>query len=103
MEQDLSINISSPWGEYDFKGSAFGLPFIRQCVDQLEFILAGASEDKIAGIKNDIEGYKQVLATENEELAVRFIAIKDEARKQRQRFKDNLAVIDHLKSINQWI
>jgi len=90
---ELEFKISAPWGEFECHTM---LSFIQQCIVQLK------SFNSTDHRQLDIEGYEQVLATGNEDLAKLFLKTKDDARRSHTYFKNNLAVVDFLKKEGKW-
>jgi hypothetical protein len=95
----FTADVSAPWGDFKYEGS---LSFIRQCIAQLEWFLSQSQSPNPEHTKFDIEGYKQILATEREDLADLFLKTKDDARRKHEYFENNIAIIDFLKKEGKW-
>lgn len=93
-----TFDISAPWGEFKCETM---LSFIQQLIAQLESYLPNSSNPQFT--KDDIEGYKQVLATGREDLADLFLQTKGVARENGVPFKNNLDVIAYLTKKGRWV
>jgi len=101
MSEHFEISIDAPWGQSELKTNedSFFLGCIRQFISQLEFIKGHSPSE---GVERDLAGYQMVLDTGREEVAKIFCKVKDTARRERQPFKDNLTIVDTIKTMGKW-
>lgn len=106
FEVDLDAGktkIEAPWGATKIDiGDNVGL--IRHALDQLKYY-RDVQGNKTQHLANDIKGYEQVLNSGDlEKNAWSFLRLKHQAMLgQRDKFKDNLAVIAVLKEDGVWV
>jgi hypothetical protein len=93
-------SLEAPWGTYENLDTY--LAFMSQLCDQLRYLLERNQSPNPEYTKIDLLAYEEVLATGNEYLAELFLKIKDDARRQGKRYKDNRAVIDAIKQSGEW-
>jgi len=97
----MTVNFSGPWGEYTMDEKAPYAGLIKYGLIQLKYLQKHQKDTEY--IRNDISGYEQLLATKNVEESCRIFTItKQDANSTGKRFKDNLAVVEHLKKNGLW-
>lgn len=87
------------WGDGDLSTQR-GL--LAHVIKQLEYFLRTGGSPNPEYTRRDLQGYKEVWDTGSETLADLFFKTKDDARKKGIPFKDNLAVIAHIKMRGLW-
>ena len=97
-KDSFNVDISAPWGEFKCETV---LSFIQQLISQLESFLPTSPNPQFT--KDEIEGYRWVLATGREDLADLFIQTKGAARENGTPFKSNLDVIAFLTRKGRWV
>lgn len=79
------------------------LPVFNELLEQLESMLApDLSAQRREHLEADIRGYKEIIASQSENNARKFMEIKSNARSEGRRFKDNEAVIAYMKENKLW-
>lgn len=100
----LKLTIDAPWtnGPKEYVGP---LAFIAQTREQLLYYKKQQIErhgKATTHLLNDIEGYEVILKSNSTSNADVFMQIKQNFRGKRKPFKDNLAVIDHMRKHDFW-
>ena len=95
----MKVTIQAPWTKepQSFEGM---LGLIAHAKGQLLFFQKKKDTEHI---RRDIRGYDFILESDNELNARNFLEIKAKFRSTDKRFKDNLAVIAHLKIKGLWV
>lgn len=94
----MKVTISAPWTNGDQEFSDM-LGFISQIKMQLEYFRKNGNESQ--SLKNDLEGYEEILKSKSEKNAEKFLEEKHDRRMTGMPC-DNLTVIKYLKETNQW-
>jgi len=96
----MKMEINAPWGNVtidpdDSKG------MIKHCLAQLKYF---QKQNDTEHVRADIEGYELILSSENPNgNAKRFLDMKRGGLLgEREQFRDNLKVIEHMKESNSW-
>lgn len=79
------------------------LDMFKQFLEQLES-MRGSHQTKEQSdyLEADIRGYKEVIESGSAKNAEAFMAAKKDAILRNHRFKNNEAIVEHLKSIDHW-
>ena len=95
-------NVCTPWGTYEEVKDH--LAMVKIVKEQLEWMRDHPEmfQPDPTNLAVDIRGYEEVLATNSNEVARAFFETKWEARRKGHAFKDNAAVIEHLKNTGVW-
>jgi hypothetical protein len=94
------VRIDTPWGTTLSPTDKLPIATITMCLTQLvEFKKAGKGA---AHIDKDIEGYHKLLESKSVKNCRTFMEVKNDAIRKRNRFSDNLAIIQHMKEKELW-
>lgn len=96
----MKLSIEAPWGKDEFEeGDELG--WIKRLIRQLEWFLQNGRSPNPDYTRQDLEGYRQVLATGSHLVAGRFIEIKGAAREKGKKYT-NMEVIALMKANGEW-
>lgn len=97
----MKFTIESQWGSITNECKNVQTKIIFQGLKQLMFYWKNGNKTQY--LKKDIQGYKALLDSKYQESNCdKFLYLKHERLKMGERFKDNMEVINYMKSNNFW-
>lgn len=95
------VDINAPWGKYE---NLSPLGFVKQCIDQIQFLIDSEVCPNIERAKADIEGYREVVSSDKEENAYLFLRFKRFLRENNTGVKigSNRDIVEEMKDKGMW-
>lgn len=93
------MHLATPWGNFECNNF---MDFFVMCRKQLQWYLDEGESPNPAHTRADAAAYDELIALGDDETAAAFLRAKGAAREAKQPFKNNAAVIEHLKANGLW-
>jgi hypothetical protein len=78
------------------------LDLVRTCQIQIKTLIEKGTVKDTQFALRDLAGHQEVINTNSEQIAERYVKTKMGAANMGSRFKDNLEVVEYMKSRGQW-